>query len=86
MERMAGCTDGKYRLIRDELDLSCFGENLVKMIFPAIKDWREQQLAHDGEKYEAATNFLYETLPNFAKVVVQDGIYWVNEFPEHEVS
>ena len=30
--------------------------------------------------------FLFELLPYLAKVVVQDGIYWIKHYPNHEVS
>jgi len=57
MENMAACTDGKYRLIRDELDLSFFGDedDLVEKVFPKINVWREQQNGLDGDKSSAAS-------------------------------
>jgi len=58
MEKMAGCMD---RTIRDELDLSNFGDNKVLgKVFPGIKVCRQQPKA--GEKSTIAPNFPCEMM------------------------
>ena len=31
-------------------------------------------------------NFIHKTLPFLAKVVLQDGVYWIHDYPNHPVS
>jgi hypothetical protein len=58
--------------------------NYVELLFPRIILWRQEMHAGFGDKH--AYNFLYELLPFLAGVAVQDGIYWLRDFPTHEVS
>ena len=57
-----------------------------ELIFPRIAQWRAQQASPTGDKSEAANNFLWKVLPRLAVCAIQDGICWLKEFPEHEVS
>jgi len=61
-------------------------ETQTHLIFPAIDMWWAHHASDNGDKSRASHNFLYHMLPFMAKVVLQDGIYWVEEFPNHEVS
>jgi Centromere DNA-binding protein complex CBF3 subunit, domain 2 len=61
-------------------------EAATLLLFPRIRVWREQQSGPHGDTSEAAKNFLYETLPYLAVTAVQDGIYWIVDFPTHEAS
>ena len=45
-----------------------------------------EQQAPTGDKPKAAANFLLVTLPILAKVLIQDGIYWIKKYPTHTVS
>ena len=56
------------------------------LFFLAIDMWWACHASDKGDKSRASHNFLYHTLPFMANVVLQDGIYWVEEFPNHEVS
>jgi hypothetical protein len=56
-------------------------------VFPLINEWRAQwHDARRGDLSEAGRNFLWGTLPYLALVAFQDGIYWINDFPQHEAS
>jgi hypothetical protein len=56
-------------------------------VFPRIHVWRRQwHDARRGDHSEAGRNFLWGTLPYLAVVAFQDGIYWINDFPQHEAS
>ena len=64
-------------------DLSA--EELANMIFPQRPIWINQ--FRDSAKYDQASeNFLLVLLPHVAKVITQDGIFWVTYFPQHHVS
>lgn len=60
--------------------------DITKLVFPNIDIWRAQADAPNGDKSNAAKNFLYEMLPFLALVVVQDGIFWLRDWPEHPIS
>jgi hypothetical protein len=56
-------------------------------VFPLINEWRAQwHDARRGDHSAAGRNFLWGTLPYLALVAFQDGIYWINDFPQHEAS
>jgi hypothetical protein len=59
-------------------------EELVLILFPHIQRYRHEVASRQGDKQ--GMNFVHELLPFFAEVVVQDGIYWVKDFPTHPVS
>jgi hypothetical protein len=47
--------------------------------------WIEQ--FQNSRNYDKATeNFLLTILPHLAKVITQNGIYWLAHFPEHQMS
>ncbi len=56
-------------------------------IFPYLNTWREQVNDLWGyDKGLAAKNFVNSLLPFLAEVVLQDGIYFTAEFPDHPYS
>jgi hypothetical protein len=59
----------------------CF-ERLV----PKYNTWVAQVAASGGDKSACASNFLFKILPYLVTTVLQDGIYFIQEFPEHEFS
>lgn len=69
-------------------------DQLVRCFCPNYGDWLDQQSDHhhgdnlaDREGNEsAARNFLLGVVPFFCKVLFQDGIYWVDEYPQHTIS
>ena len=54
---------------------------------PELATWREEA-AHPTleDKSICADKFLNELIPYFLEVVVQDGIYFVKDFPNHPFS
>ena len=56
-------------------------------IVPELATWRDQA-AHPiiGDSSMCATKFLHDLIPYFIEVVVQDGIYFVKDFPNHPFS
>jgi len=62
-------------------------EKLATFVFPWRKEWiLQHQDPLIGDSSDAASNFLFQLLPFLARVVVQDGIYWIHDFPNHYVS
>jgi hypothetical protein len=75
-----------YHVPRALIELPWPADEVAKFVFPKIDIWRMQHESPQGDKSEAARNFLYGVLPFFANVVAQDGIYWVKDYPNHEIS
>lgn len=61
-------------------------EEMTRAIFPEHDNWCTQAQGRDGDKSEACQDFLGRTIPFLAIVAVQDGIYFIHLFPNHEVS
>jgi hypothetical protein len=63
-------------------------EQVTSLLFPSIHRWREELQSSMGDKVrsQSAGHFLYKILPFFAEVCVQDGIYWVKEFPQNTAT
>ncbi len=75
-----------YHVPRSFINLPWTDNEIVHFIFPNIDSWQEQYQSPEGDQSEAAKNFLFEMLPFLAKVVVQDGIFWVKDFPNHALT
>ena len=78
----------EYFVPRALLNLDEFGDadERTALIFGKVTVWREQAASRIGDKSKAAENFLNKTLPFLATVAIQDGIHWVNDFPQHAVT
>ena len=63
------------------------GKDPIDLIFPLYQVWKQQQSdPKHGDQNICAQNLLFETLPSLAEVVIQDGMYWVHDFPNHEAT
>ena len=57
-------------------------EAMVRAVFPRIGVWRDE-VEDNGDRHESAKNFLFQTLPFLARVLLEDGPYWLRDFPNH---
>ena len=83
-----GKTEGYY-VPRAYLELPMPIDDLVLLLFPHINQWKYQHKESERINKTArrsGNNFLLVLLPFLAKVAVQDGIYWIERFPLHQVS
>jgi hypothetical protein len=77
--------DPEFALLPDNPNAN--DSDLAALIWPAYNRWVAQHNSTVGAlKWKCGTNFLEKTLPFLAKVLVQDGIYWIKAYPQHEVS
>ena len=60
--------------------------SLTKHVLPNIDNWKTQSGSRNGDKSQCARTFLYKLLPWFVEVLVQDGIYFITDFPDHPLS
>jgi len=77
-----------YHNERIYYDVNHWGDAYARaqLLWPQINRWRQQCASPQGDKGEAARNFLWKVLPYLSEVILQDGIYWIQDFPTHEVS
>ena len=57
-----------------------------KLFGNKLQVFREQAMSRDGDKSTCCTNFLNYIIPWFVEVLVQDGIYFIIDFPGHGIS
>ena len=78
----------QYEVPRSKLfmytDLPWSQMEIVKALFPNIEAWANQVSGAAGDQW--AQHFIENVLPNVCFTVVQDGIYWVKDYPRHPVS
>ena len=60
-------------------------EQITSLLFPNIHTWRSELASPLGDKAQAtsASHFLYKILPFLSEVCIQDGIYWIKDFPQN---
>jgi hypothetical protein len=65
-----------------EFDISDY----ERWLLPTLPTLRAQAATRHGDHSSCCDNFLNETLPFLIEVLVQDGIYFIVEFPNHPMS
>jgi hypothetical protein len=84
---MAGFEKGEpYINPRTHITIPWGPEDVIKRLFPSISMWRQQYASPSGDHSKAAQNLLYGVLPFATEVVIQDGIFFIKDFPNHEVT
>jgi hypothetical protein len=75
-----------YLVPRALLDLPNKVEWYCEKLLPDLSTWRQQAGSRGGDKSILCDKFLNYLLPYFVEVLVQDGIYFVKDFPNHPMS
>ena len=85
MRFMAGFgADEGYYVPRAHIGLPVANEEeMTRIFFPRIDIWRNESSSMHGDGGRAARNFLNHVLPYFSTVLAQDGIFWIDKFPDH---
>ena len=85
---MAGFKKGEpYHCERALLELpKSIGWYEKKLFGTKLDRFRAEAASMDGDKSTCASNFLNHTIPWFVEVLVQDGIYFIIDFPDHNLS
>jgi hypothetical protein len=58
----------------------------VNLLLPKYPVWLEEQKSRTGDKSTLANKFLYQILPYMVEVLLQGGIYFMKDFPNHPMS
>jgi hypothetical protein len=87
MKVMAGFSqDESYFVPRASISLPLEIDQLCHLMIPKLAEWRMQAESPRGDKSICCRKFLWEILPLFVEILVQDGIYLIRDFPNHEMS
>lgn len=57
-------------------------DDVLHAIFPKLEQWKAEQRDENGDNRECAEHFVNVVLPFLAMVVIQDGIYWIHDYPQ----
>jgi hypothetical protein len=55
-------------------------------LLPELETWRQQAASAQGDKSLLCDKVLNHIIPYLITVMVQDGIYFAPQFPDHETS
>lgn len=58
----------------------------VLVLFPQFRRWVEEHKSDFGDKSKAASNFLRKVIPYLTHVILTDAPFWIQNYPNHEVS
>jgi hypothetical protein len=84
---MAGFTkEEPYFVPRTMLGLLHSVEEYEELLLPELARWRVEAASVGGDKSTCCDKFLNHVVPFLLEVLLQDSIYFVRDFPEHEVS
>jgi hypothetical protein len=61
-------------------------EELINFLLPKYSAWLQQAASRHGDKSSACRRFLNDIIPYMVEVIVQDGVYFIMDFPNHEMS
>ena len=79
--------EDEYFVPRSHIQLPYSVEWYCDRLLPDLTNWREQAATPgSGDKSLCCQNFLEELLPWFVEVLIQDGIYFIIDFPDHYLS
>ena len=75
-----------YYIGRSHIKLDYDIEWYCDKLLPRINKWQAQSRAPNGDGSTCAQKFLNQMLPWLVQVLVQDGIYFIVDFPDHAMS
>jgi hypothetical protein len=79
--------DKKYFVPRTLIPLtSTVIDSYCHRLLPNLRRWRAEARSVHGDKSTCCDTFLNHLIPYFVEVLVQDGIYFIKDFPNHSVS
>ena len=76
----------EYHVPRTHIALPHCIDFYMRLLFPNVVRWRAEVQSGFGDKSTCAKNFIYDLLPWLTQVLVQNGIYFIMDYPEHELS
>ena len=56
------------------------------LLLPRLARWRQQSAGRGGDNTICANRFLNHIIPYFVEVIIQDGIFFTQDFPNHPLA
>ena len=78
--------DEAYFVPRCDIELPQSLDFYISCLLPKLFEYRIQSLSERGDDSTCCKNWLYHLVPWFILVLVQDGIYFIEDFKEHKLS
>ena len=75
--------DEPWFVPESNLDCTASLAAFERHLLPEIDHWRSEAKNQNGDKSSCADDFLHQVLPFLVEVVVQCGIYFIKDFPQH---
>jgi hypothetical protein len=84
---MSGFHKEETRFVpREHLVLPFDIRQYIDWLLPNYSTWLEQMNSPTGDKSGCCRKFLLSIIPFLVETLVQDGIYFISEFPRHAIS
>jgi hypothetical protein len=74
---------------REYLDAADYAFTVMEytsFLLPNYNNWIQQSQSANGDKSSCCRKFLFEIIPYLVEVLVQDGIFFIMDFPHHPMS
>ena len=78
--------DDAYFVPRSMIELPHSVQWYVRKLLPRYDAWKAEATSSRGDKSTFCAMFLDDLLPWLVEVLVQDGCYFVDDFPEHVIA
>jgi hypothetical protein len=91
LEVMAGFTGGEKYFVPRSLIFGAIAcpwtiHDITATLFPDLPRWKAEIQSVHGDHNNGSVDFVNRVIPTMAKIIFQDGIYWVRDFPNHPIS
>jgi Centromere DNA-binding protein complex CBF3 subunit, domain 2 len=86
---MAGFRKAEPRFVKEEHILfphDNFVKDAMLVLLPRYQQYLTQRASKGGDKGRACRTLLTKVIPYLVEVVLQDGIYFIMDFPDHQMS
>ena len=78
--------NGTWSVEHTEVELGYSLMECINWLFPHFSQWVMERESENGDHHQSSFNFLYDLIPFLTYVAVQDALYWLKHFPQHEYS
>jgi hypothetical protein len=84
---MAGFSKSEAHLVPEEyLTMPWDIKLLIGLLIPKYPQWLQEAASVQGDKSSCCRHFLNDIIPFLVEVLVQDGIFFISDFPNHPMS
>ena len=78
--------EGRYHCIRGNILLPLSIQQYERKLLPRLSQYRAQSQGIRGDRSSCCDKFLNHIVPWLIQVLIQDGVFFICDFPDHPVS